>query len=408
MFVDDTDWAYDTTEDELGKSQLSSMTLTMNDFLSKSENVQINPASRVDSRGLSTADITILRDDIITKHSLIGGEDSMYDDAHAHMSLEHDPHEEHKSQQHALTPEPQGNNNLLFELASGFKEFHSPYVSNSPRDCDYHDKDKKWTFGGEHDRLDSEEFLDNNLYLSFPPPEKNVTMSAVRKAPPIPTKDGDEMICCEVEKPVLKSALKATPKASRRSSLESSLIGELDTLSGEIKSLRENLAEMDSSEKTSLQSTRHEHKIDVMKEIRFDDLATSCDNLSPQQLSEADDNHESPPTSPPHAYDGNVLFTVDGEGEGDGGNPLQSLERSIISCVGDEDEGDGGGFLPREHTLLPDFSLQDFDDELDKINSELKFPPPSSTKRKKKELRFDKQAAPVSVGVGNSAVPFIT
>jgi hypothetical protein len=294
-----------------------------------------------------------------------------------------------------LTPEPQGNNQLLFELASEFKEFNSAYQPVSPRD--YQDEEKDWTR-----REGSEEFLDTNLYLSFPPPEKNTSVS-LRKAPPIPTQE-DELIRYEAEKPVLKSALKATPKLPM-GPLDASIMDELNTLTGEIKSLRENLADMESSRTNSLSGSQN--TMSEMKEICFDELATSTDDLSSYELSNTDDQEnynddyreDFPSGSPlPDRYDENVLFTIDG----DGSSPLQSLEKSIISCAGDDDD-----FIPRDHTLVQEFSLQDFDDELDKINLDngLSFPPPPRTriatpmKSKKKEIRFDLQSTPVSTRV---------
>lgn len=366
--IDDTDWTYDAMEDELGMSHsLPSTKLSVNEFLCKPEpacssrdNMITSPFTEVDQKQrITDQDITIYE-------SFDSGD-----------------------KQQPVTPEHHGGNNLLFELASGVKDFGSVYRHNSPRD--YHDEDKESQMeaGGV-----SEDFLDHNMYLSYPPPndEKSVPMT-VRRAPPIPKvqddDDEDELIQYESERPVLKSAMKSADHS--KLSVESSIIDELDNLSGEIKSLRENLAEIESSR---LQSSLGSRKGDPeMKEICFDDLASSTDDLFPgQELSGGDDGNNDIEESGHIRYDDDdVLFTIDGEG----GSPMQTLEKSIISCT---NENDGDGFVPREHTLLQDFSIQDLDDELNKIKEENGFNIPhiSTPLDKKKEIRFDLRSTPVS------------
>ena len=442
--ADDTDWAYDTKEDELGKSNLSSKTLTMNDFLTKCapDPAPVIPTIQKKEQGEggedhsrshnnnSVADITIFQNDL-GSHAPISGEGggSLYPHT-SHWEPNYSPPAEQKTQpqpQQLLTPDPLGNNALLFELASEVKDFNSVYrpQSNSPHD--YRDEEKTWSPDGKDGRSSPEDFLDTNLYLSFPPTETDTdthsnTHAAIslRKAPPIPTLR-DEMIRYDTEKPILKSALKAAPQPHKEP-VDTSIIDELDNLSGEINSFRAKLTEMESKAGSLLPSSPHPQ--DEMQEICVRDLATSTDDTNHSTV-HVNAEHNYPcgskdvlPSSVSDHYEDNVLFTVDGEGNSS--SSLQHLERSIISCGnedGDGDDGDGDGdgdaggdsFTPRDHTLLPDFSLQDFDDELDKINLEnglnLPLPPPCSristpSKNRKKEIRFDLKSTPVST-VGN-------
>lgn len=365
------------------------MTLTMSDFLSRSVEVQTYPElepitsnTAVEGhRDINSTDITILQNDI-NSNVPFGAMEQVYQDCGPRESSVSTP-----------GPSTQGSNRLLFDLASGARDvFSSPsHWSVSPRD--YIDESKETP---QASSSAAESGHDSSFPESLIPVAEKSTGNA-RKAPPIPAVLDKEDI---MEVPLLKSALK-TKKESEPllDSSSSSIIGELATITGEIKSLRENLAEMERSGLSSALACQGTS--DEMKSECDDERITDEDILSTHELSFSDDGLEfpsppasdssSPPMSPPSShvpgsFDDDVLFTVSGEGH----SPYQTLEKSIISCAS---ISGGDDFATREHTLLPDFSLQDFDDELDKINHGFQLP--SATKSPKKALRFDLRATPV-------------
>ena len=382
---DGTDWTYDVGDEEAGTSQQSSTKLTVSDFISKSLPDKVSSQSH-DDDGVNNENVTIYNDDIA--HDKMEEFHEIYEDIGRFnfSSSSHSLIAEQNRHRQPSNHEQMDNSALLFELASGNKDYSDTmHMDFSEENKDFHGNS---LMNNQHED-----------YFGLSTPAR-----AMRKAPPVPPTDDD--IQCEAtpSKLGLKSALKKSSDISKNC-YDSSIIAELDSLSGEIKSLRQNLAEMESAKKETFSSkiersdsnnsnndgngdiARNSVKFDdamehKTNEIRMSDLDISGEDIEPRELTIEDDVGGS------SSYDGNIYFTVDVEG----GSPLRNLEKSIISC-GSENE-----CMHKDHTLIDDFSIQDFDDELDKIKRDNGLDDSAtSTSRRKKELRFDMRSIPVCV-----------
>lgn len=294
---DDTDWTYDVSEVQNDNSKLSSMTLSVNEFLNSKLIAEGNGEGKADT-------------------------------------------ESHQHSRWNNTTEELADNSLLFALASNeSREFMEAVDMSGPASpSQYFEEEKDWNNFQTSEVSDN--FLDSNLYLSYPTSQKSIPSH--RKAPPIPHTSEDRMIEVEVEKP-LKSALKKP--CSPGKNLDKSIASELDSLSGEIRTLRESLANFVDAPA-------------IANKVEENDATTSKNDTDDESQLE------------------NIMFASAKKHDNDS---IEKLERSII---GSHDVT----YATPEEDRLHSFNIEEINDELDKINSEHFNRKESPVE---KEIRFD-------------------